>query len=129
MIFTFEYNYRLQTLFTLIKAFIEINYPIQNTLMIFQGEDDISDQKQRIYNGLMSDESLIIDDIYTNDIEVKSQVSLGKKRKHSEKYLNKSMDAKKIDIFNGELIIFFVNSRCFFVNLKQLFFKKCFLCF
>ena len=42
--------------------------------MRFEGEDNISDQKQRIYDNLMSDESLIIDDFDSLTKEVKSQI-------------------------------------------------------
>lgn len=74
-----------------LKYFIETNYPIQNTLMLFEGEDDISDQRQRIYENLMSDESLIIDELDSFTKEVKSQVCL-KSPKNIDQKMNKSID-------------------------------------
>lgn len=59
-----------------IKYFIETNYPIQNIVMLFERESDISDQKKRIYGELMSDESLMIDELGYDQIEVKSQINI-----------------------------------------------------
>lgn len=74
-----------------LKYFIETNYPIQNTLMLFEGEDDISDQRQRIYENLMSDESLIIDELDSFTKEVKSQVFIPSPKSKKDK-MNKSID-------------------------------------
>ena len=78
-----------------LKYFIKTNYPIQNTLMLFEGEDNISDQRQRIYDDLMSDESLIIDDLDSQTKEVKSQVWI--KTPKSKDVKCKSIDFSKFD--------------------------------
>jgi hypothetical protein len=58
-----------------LKYFIERNFPVENTLMLMEDEDNISDQKQRIYNDLMSDESLLIDELEDDSMEVRSYLS------------------------------------------------------
>lgn len=73
-----------------LKYFIEINFPIQNTLLLFEGDSNISDEKQRIHENLMSDESLIIDDLDFTTKEVKSQVCLNSPS--SKKRFNRSID-------------------------------------
>ena len=79
---------RIKEIKIVLSYFIKTNYPIQNALLIFEGEDNISDQKQRIYDNLMSDESLLIDEINISTKEVKSQVCLNSPRKKQK--LNQS---------------------------------------
>ena len=69
--------------------------------MLFEGEDDISDQRQRIYDDLMSDESLIIDDLDSQTKEVKSQVWMQSPKNKSVKC--KSIDLSKLDQKGKEL--------------------------
>lgn len=67
---------RIKEISIALKYFIERNFPVENTLMLMEDEDNISDQKQRIYNDLMSDESLLIDEFEDDSIEVRSNLSL-----------------------------------------------------
>jgi hypothetical protein len=81
---------RIKEIKQALKYFIEMNFPIQNTLLLFEGDSNISDQKQRIYENLMSDESLIIDDLDFTTKEVKSQACLNSPTK--KKRFNMSID-------------------------------------
>lgn len=86
---------RIKEIRIVLGYFIKNNYPIQNALLIFEDEDNISDQRQRIYDNLMSDESLLIDEINISTKEVKSQrCPSSPRRKHK---LNQSMDFGELD--------------------------------
>lgn len=67
---------RIKEISIALKYFIERNFPVENTLMLMEDEDNISDQKQRIYNDLMSDESLLIDELEDDTMEVRTYLSL-----------------------------------------------------
>lgn len=81
---------RLKELNLALKYFIETNYPIHKTLLLFEGDDNISDQRQRLFNELQSDESILIHDL---DFEIKGVRSEKAKSipNLSEKFRNKSM--------------------------------------
>lgn len=81
---------RTKEIRTVLGYFIKTNYPIQNALLIFEDEDNISDQRQRIFDNLMSDESLLIDEINLSSKEVKSQMCPNSPRR--KRKLNQSMD-------------------------------------
>jgi hypothetical protein len=100
---------RLKEIKQALKYFIEINYPIQNTLLLFEGDDNISDEKQRIYQNLMSDESLIIDDLDFTTKEVKSQVCLNSPTKN--KRFNLSIDFGKLENTSKQIGKFFLIKR------------------
>lgn len=91
---------RLKELNLAIKYFIETNYPIHKTLLLFEGDADISDQRQRLFNELQSDESILIHDL---DFEIKGVRSEKAKSNVdiSSKFKNKStvgIDRPKFNI-------------------------------
>lgn len=64
---------RINQLRLVLAYFIRTNYPVQNALLTLQDEDHISDQRERIYDNLMSDESLYVEDTHDRSQRAKSQ--------------------------------------------------------